>query len=84
LTNPLKAQTLSEFLVDVLEIVRDIGFIVAVFFIVYAGFLFVTARGNDEKLKTAKSAFLWAIVGTAVLLGAFLFATIIENTVNQI
>lgn len=84
LKNPLKAKTVSQLLVIILEVARDLGFIVAIFFIVYSGFLFVTARGNDQKLERAKKAFLWAIVGTAVLLGAQVFATIIQSTVNEI
>ena len=85
ITNPLGSDaTLESFIRDALGVVRNIGFLVAVFFIVYAGFLFVTARGSEEKLKKAKSSFLWAIVGTAILLGAWVLATILEGTVNQI
>jgi ABC-type amino acid transport system permease subunit len=84
LTNPLKAENLSDFVRDALTIVRDIGFLVAVFFIVYAGFLFVTARGDETKLTKAKGAFLWAVVGTAVLLGAWIFAEAIQGTVETL
>lgn len=84
LTNPLKAESLAGFIEQVLIIVRDIGFLVAVFFIVYAGFLFVTARGDETQLTKAKGAFLWAVVGTAVLLGAWIFAKAIQGTVNAL
>jgi len=83
LDNPLgKDTTLRSFIVKALEVVRNIGFVIAVFFIVYAGFMFVTARGNDEKLKKAKMAFLGAVIGTAILLGAQIFANAIEATIK--
>lgn len=83
-TNPLNATSLSDFIKQALEVVRDIGFIVAILFIVYAGFLFVTAQGNEEKLKRAKNALTWAIVGTVVILGAWIFAEAIGDTVTQL
>ena len=45
LENPIKSKTLFDFVSDILAVVRNIGFYVAIFFIVYSGFLFVTASG---------------------------------------
>lgn len=84
ISNPLGVATLEGFISSALKVVQNIGFLIAILFIVYAGFLFVTARGNEEKLKKAKGAFLWAIVGMAVLLGAWVLATILKGTVNQL
>jgi len=84
LKNPLKSPDLYEFVRAILTVVRNIGFYVAIFFIVYSGFLFVTASGDETKLKTAKTTFLWTIIGTAVLLGAWVFAVAIEGTIVQL
>jgi hypothetical protein len=65
-------------------IARDIGFFVAIFFIIYSGFLFVKARGNEQEITKAKSALTWTLVGTAVLLGAWIFATAIQGTINNL
>ncbi|KKT95852.1 MAG: hypothetical protein UW97_C0021G0004 [Parcubacteria group bacterium GW2011_GWA2_45_15] len=59
-------------------------FSVAVLAFVYAGFLYVTAQGNESKLKTAHKALLYTSVGTAVLLGSWVIAKVIENTINQL
>lgn len=56
----------------------------AVLFIVYAGFKFVLARGKPEELKKARDNFLWTIIGIAIFLGAWLLASVIKNTVNQL
>ena len=61
-----------------------LGIPIAVLFLVYAGFLFVTARGSEEQLKKAKGILLWTIVGIAVLLGAKIIAEVLENTITSI
>ncbi len=55
---------------------------IVVIMMLYAGFLFVTAQGNAEKLGEAKKALLYTMIGAAIVLGAEGFATIIKNTVT--
>ncbi len=47
--------------------------------IVYAGFLYITSAGNDEKVKTAQKALIWAIIGFAIVLVASSVPIIIEK-----
>jgi len=72
-----------EFVEAILEVVLKIGIPVAAMFIIYSGFLFVKAQGNPEELKKAKSAFTYAVIGTAILLGSWLLATGIESTITS-
>ena len=67
-----------------LDIVFQIGSVFAVLFLMYVGFLFVSARGDPEKLQTARRAFLWTVIGIALLLGGRLVASIIGSTVSQV
>ncbi|MCC7470016.1 MAG: hypothetical protein IT284_02675 [Bacteroidetes bacterium] len=57
---------------------------ILVLFIIYSGFRFVEARGNDKKLADAKQNFLYVIIGGALILGAWVIATAIRGTVNEI
>ena len=66
------------------KILLPIGGVLAVLSFIYAGFLYVTAQGNETKLKTAHKALLYTSVGTAVLLGSWVIAKVIENTINQL
>ncbi|MCR4330773.1 MAG: pilin, partial [Patescibacteria group bacterium] len=75
---------LNNLIEKILEVVVDIGTPIAVLFIIYAGFLFVTAQGNETKITKAKNAFTWAIIGTAVLLGAWVLALAIEGTIGNL
>ena len=61
----------------VLELVRVITswfgilvFIIAIIAILYAGFLFLTAGGNEETLKKARQVLIWGLIGIAVALFA--------------
>ncbi|MES3005422.1 MAG: hypothetical protein V4664_00555 [Patescibacteria group bacterium] len=84
--NPLgqNNKDLASFLESLLRIVFLLGTMIAVFFIVYAGFKYVMAQGDPAKLKSAHSMLLWACVGTAILLGAQVIADVIANTVKQL
>ncbi len=74
LQNPLSSKTFSQLVENVAKIVAQIGFPIAALAIIYSGFLFVSARGNEKQLEDAKRTFLWTIIGTAILLGAWAIA----------
>lgn len=84
LTNPLKVTSIEGLIAAILEIVVKIGAPLIVLFIIYSGFLFVKAQGNEEKLKEAKKALAWTVVGAAILLGAWLIAEVIQNTITNL
>ena len=66
------------------NVLMPLGGVVVVIYIIYSGFLFVTARGNETKLATAKRAFMYAVIGTAILLGAWAISLAIKATIGQI
>lgn len=83
LVNPMDSQSFSELVESIAKLVAKIGIPVAALFIIYAGLLFVTARGNEKQLEDAKKNFIWAMAGTAVLLGAWVIAKAISATVQS-
>ena len=82
--NPIGPDNVMEFVQMILEVVMKIGIPVAALFIIYSGFLFVKAQGNEQELEKAKKAFTYAVIGTAILLGSWLLATGIESTINSL
>ncbi|MEK7117392.1 MAG: hypothetical protein AAB861_01315 [Patescibacteria group bacterium] len=85
--NPLKGGTdsipvLLEKIIS--EALLPIGAVVVVVMIIYAGFLYVTARGKPEDIKKAHDALLYAAIGAGILLGARVLAGAIQATVIQI
>ena len=83
--NPFKADNINE-LIEVLidDILIPVGGVIAVLMIMWAGFLYVTARGKPDKIKTANQALLWAVVGAGILLGAWVISGAIGATIKQL
>lgn len=84
LCNPVQFSGMSEFIAGFLRAVVMISLPILTLFIVYSGFMFVMARGNEGKLKTAKQNFMFVILGAILILGAWTLATMIGATVSQV
>ena len=85
--NPLNTNItdLMELLETIIQnIIIPIGVIVVAFFIIWSGFLFVTAGGSEEKIKKARITFTWTMIGAAILLGAWAITTTIKATICEI
>jgi hypothetical protein len=79
--NPITTNNINDLIKTLLEGVLKIGIPVVALAIIYSGFLFVSARGNSEKLGEAKKALTYTLVGAAILLGSWAIAELISNTV---
>lgn len=85
LTNPLgKTTSLQDVIVNVVKVVQILLMMAAVVYIIWAGFLFVSARGDTAKITKARNALLWGFVGVALVLGAQVIVTTIKNSVNSV
>ncbi len=86
LVNPFKGgDSLFVLLKTVINnILLPIGGVLAVLAFIYSGFLYVTAQGSEAKLKTAHKALLDTAIGTAVLLGSWVLASVICATIGQL
>jgi len=85
ITNPVKVGSFPELLHVILdEILIPIGTILVIMAFIYSGFLYVTAQGNQEKIKAAHQGFLWTAVGALVLLGSWAISQVICETVQEI
>lgn len=82
--NPLEADSLQCLIYDVFSILINVFAIVAALFIIWSGFKFVAAQGNPEKLKEARRTFIYVLIGTAIILGAWVITQFIVNTVNEL
>jgi hypothetical protein len=84
LQNPTCFPDIQSFIAAFLQAVVQISLPIITLFIVYAGFLFITARGNPEKLSKARMNLLYVIIGAILILGAWILATLIGSTVSQV
>lgn len=85
INNPLsKVDDIPSLIEAILYIVLVIGVPIVALAIIYSGFLFVKAQGNAEQLKTAKKAITYSIIGAFLLLGSWVLANAINQTVKEI
>jgi len=86
LINPFRGgDTLFELLETVInQILLPIGGMIVVMAFIYSGFLYVMARGKPADIQKAHAALLYTAIGAALLLGAWVFANVIKNTVEQL
>lgn len=82
--NPLAADDVSGFLYELVQVITTLSIPVIVAFIIYAGFLFVTAGGNQNKLEDAQRTITYTLVGAAIILGARALAEILINTAGSL
>lgn len=76
--------TVSELLLALFEIVTEIGAVVLAVMIVYTGYLFVVAQGKDAELTKAKESLRWVLIGGALVLGAWVLAEAIGETIKNL
>lgn len=86
LQNPLNSQfsSIPNFIAGFLKVLVMVALPIISLMIVVAGFQFVLAQGNEEKLSKAKNNFLYVLIGSILILGAWVIATLIGGTVNQL
>jgi hypothetical protein len=82
--NPIKVNSIIDFIKAIIDVLIKIAIPIIALAIIYSGFLFVSARGNTEKLEAAKRTFIYTLLGAAILLGAWALAQIISETVSAI
>jgi hypothetical protein len=83
LRNPLAGiSSIPDLLAAVLNVIIIIAIPIIIFFLMLAGFKYVTARGNPSTISEASQALLYAIIGGVLILGATAIAQIIKNLVN--
>ena len=82
INNPLNSNSVNGILGDIMKLVVTVGYVVVVFFVIFSGFKFVTAQGNEGEVTKAKEMFYATIIGGAILLGADVIANVVVNTIK--
>ncbi|MDD9868049.1 MAG: hypothetical protein OXU73_01830 [Candidatus Campbellbacteria bacterium] len=84
--NPLKAQSLTDLISNIIDALLLIVIPLIVVAIVFIGFSMVynAAIGNSEKLKENKIWLLYALLGSALILSVYGIKAVIEQTADEI
>ena len=82
--NPLEGtvSTLSDAVIVVTLYLLTLIGLVALLFIVFAGIKYILSAGDEEKMKSAKSAFSSAIIGLAIAFLAYGILSVVDYILN--
>ena len=81
--NPLKYNNFSDLITNgIIPAVAGVVGSLATIMIIVAGILYLTSAGSPEKIKTAKTAFIYAIIGIVIALAASAIASIIKGVIG--
>ena len=69
-TNPLKYNTVNEFVTNILVTLRTIIVVLSIIFIVLGGIFYITSAGNEKRMTVAKGAITASMIGLAVGIAA--------------
>lgn len=77
------ANNVLRILVDILGYVQALFWIAAVFFGLYAAFLYLTARGNGEQISKANQMLVYVVVAVVVAVIAYSIPTFVKTTITS-
>jgi len=65
--NPLRAQSFWDLIDKLIDFIFYLAIAVAPIMFIVAGFYFITAAGDPEKINTAKKMILWVLIGLLIV-----------------
>lgn len=74
-------EQIARILMAIFEILLRLGGMVAFAFIIYGGFQYLTAQGEPDKAKSARTTIINAIVGLVLTLMATVIVNLVAGTV---
>ena len=79
--SPTGPKTIKDIVIKVLDFLITLAIPFAVLAIIWAGFMFVTAQGNEQKIGKARQNLLWTVVGVAIVLASKVLIGYIQDLI---
>ncbi len=82
LVNPLRYAEIDKIIVAFADLIFDLALVVAPILVLIAGFLFVTAAGNPERIKKARDILMYTAIGLFVVIFARGLVAMLEGIIG--
>lgn len=80
----LRSENLLQFVASLIRVFLGILGVILLVMIIYAGFLYATAAGDEERASSARNTLLYAIIGIVIIAGAWILSDyVISNVLLQ-
>lgn len=76
--------TLPELIGNIIAVLLSVLGIIFVVLVVYAGFLYLTAAGDDTKVKKAKTLLTQSIIGLIIIVAAYAIAAFVIDALTDV
>src|SRR5438876_7743675 len=74
--------SLSSIFKTIINWALGIAFALAVIYLIYGGFLYITSAGNEESATKGKNAVIYALIGIIIIILSYVIVNVIENLVQ--
>lgn len=74
-------QNIKQVVANIIRVLLGFLGIIAVVIVLYGGFQWMTAAGNEEKVTSARATLTAGLIGLIIILSAFAIASFIINTI---
>ncbi len=78
----LTSEYLPEIVANIVKIVLSLLGVIFICLIIYGGFLWMTAAGNEERIKKARAIIANAAIGLAIVLAAYAITVFVINAIQ--
>jgi len=69
--SPFTSADIPSLIGNILRVALGFTGVVALIMIIYGGFLWLTSGGNADRVKKGRDTLVWAILGLALIFGAY-------------
>lgn len=80
LNNPVNFESLEGFVIHLVNLAISFSVVIAIVALIIAGFKYILAMGDEEKIEEATKSLIFAIVGLVIVFVAPLVVEYITNT----
>lgn len=77
------SQTPTQFIGNIIRLLLGIAGAVAVLFIIYGGYLYITSAGNSEQAEKGRTTLTNALIGVVIIILSYVMVTVIVNLVSR-
>jgi len=82
ISNPISVSTPAELIKKIINYVLGIVGAVAVLIIIYSGFVYMTSRGNEKQIESAKNSLTYAIIGLVVIFASIIIVNAVISAIG--
>lgn len=83
LTNPLATTDVSTIIGRLIQALLGITGAIALLMFILGGFHWLISGGSPEKVKKGKDTLIWAVIGLAVIIGAYMLVSTIVTALES-